>query len=59
MQDCKKGQPMFSGHVSVTEDFDDEIRNQMEITVDRLMDEIEKQISEHWKWYKVERRIKE
>lgn len=47
MQDCKKGQPMFSGHVSATEDFEDEIRNQMEITVDRLMDEIEIQISEH------------
>lgn len=48
MQTCKKGEPLYSGHVKIEEDFEYEVENQINITVDRLMDRIEQQKMGHF-----------
>lgn len=42
MQQCKKGIPLFSEHVSISEEYNDEIENQLKVSVDRVMNHVEK-----------------
>ncbi len=44
MQNCKKGIPLFSEHVSISNNYDDEIENQLNVSVDRVMNEVTIQI---------------
>lgn len=45
MQECEAGMPLFSKHVTVNNNFDDEIEKQLQVYVDRYMNQIEHQIN--------------